>query len=248
MELQCFYSLSSPWMYLGGPRLEEIVKRFGVRLILKPYDFQSIAATVGSVPLRTRPEPRKTYHADELRRWSDHLGMPINLKPKHYKPNYAPEVPVDPNWNKYAGWMVIAAQREGRDAFRLSHSLLRALWAEERDITRAEVRVDIANAAGYDGPLLQTLEAAAETLAEDEAFTKEAESAGVFGAPTIVFPDGERFWGQDRFDFVERKLEKLLGSPDAAAEDVDNSGRRKSPPFIAQIQHAVASALAPGYG
>ena len=29
--------------------------------------------------------------------------------------------------------------------------------------------------------------------------------AGVFGAPTYVI-DGELFWGQDRLDFVARKL------------------------------------------
>ena len=31
-----------------------------------------------------------------------------------------------PNWNKYPGWMVIAAQARGEDAFPLSHALLRA--------------------------------------------------------------------------------------------------------------------------
>ncbi|MBP6768586.1 MAG: DsbA family protein, partial [Reyranella sp.] len=30
-------------------------------------------------------------------------------------------------------------------------------------------------------------------------------SQGVFGAPSYVI-DGEIFWGQDRLDFVERKL------------------------------------------
>ena len=33
----------------------------------------------------------------------------------------------------------------------------------------------------------------------------EGERLGVFGAPTFVL-DGERFWGQDRLDFVDRAL------------------------------------------
>ena len=33
----------------------------------------------------------------------------------------------------------------------------------------------------------------------------EAIDLGVFGAPTYVI-DGELFWGQDRLDFVQRKL------------------------------------------
>ena len=38
-----------------------------------------------------------------------------------------------------------------------------------------------------------------------EANTQQAIDKGVFGAPSYVI-DGEIFWGQDRLDFVERKL------------------------------------------
>ena len=38
-----------------------------------------------------------------------------------------------------------------------------------------------------------------------EAYTRHAIEQGVFGAPSFVI-DGEIFWGQDRLDFVERKL------------------------------------------
>ena len=36
-------------------------------------------------------------------------------------------------------------------------------------------------------------------------YTREARELGVFGAPSYVI-DGEIFWGQDRLDFVERRL------------------------------------------
>jgi 2-hydroxychromene-2-carboxylate isomerase len=35
--------------------------------------------------------------------------------------------------------------------------------------------------------------------------TREAVDAGVFGAPSYVL-DGEIFWGQDRLDFLQRRL------------------------------------------
>jgi len=38
-----------------------------------------------------------------------------------------------------------------------------------------------------------------------EADSLQAIEAGVFGAPSYVI-DGEIFWGQDRLDFVDRKL------------------------------------------
>jgi len=40
-----------------------------------------------------------------------------------------------------------------------------------------------------------------------EAYTQEAIDIQVFGAPSYVI-DGEIFWGQDRLDFVERKLQQ----------------------------------------
>lgn len=209
IHIDCFYSLSSPWMYLGGPQLEDICRRHGVALHLKPFDFQKVAPDNGGVPLRTRPDARKSYHALELERWREYLGLPLNLEPKHYKPNFAHETPVDPNWNKYPGWMVIAAQERGEDAFLLSHALLRALWAEERDTTDPGVRIAIANENGYDGTSLQALETAPATQAAYERYTREALAAGVFGSPTFVFEDGERIWGQDRLGFVDRKLERI---------------------------------------
>src|SRR5262245_45767910 len=58
LELPCYYSLSSPWAYFAGPRLQDIVRRHRVTLVLKPYDFQAVVPRTGGVPLRTRPEPR----------------------------------------------------------------------------------------------------------------------------------------------------------------------------------------------
>jgi len=40
---------------------------------------------------------------------------------------------------------------------------------------------------------------------EDDS--QRAIDAGVFGAPSYVI-DGEMFWGQDRLDFVERRLQR----------------------------------------
>jgi 2-hydroxychromene-2-carboxylate isomerase len=204
IQLDCYYSLSSPWAYFAGPKLQDIVRRHQARLVLKPYDFQAVVARTGGIPIRTRPETRRAYHDEELARWSDYLGMPIVVQPAHY-PRHAV---ADANWNKYAGWMVIAAQQQGLDALPLSHALLRALWAQERDTSQAAVRIAIANDHGYDGAALQALEQAPATLAQYQAFSDDAVRAGVFGSPIFVL-GGVRYWGQDRLDFVDRHLDRI---------------------------------------
>jgi 2-hydroxychromene-2-carboxylate isomerase len=119
-------------------------------------------------------------------------------------------MPADPEWNKVTGWMVIAGQQQGLDMFPLSHALLRALWAEERDTSQPEVRIAVADENGYDGAALHALERAPATLQQYQAFSDEAVRLGVFGAPTFIIPGHpERWWGQDRLMFVDRALERL---------------------------------------
>jgi 2-hydroxychromene-2-carboxylate isomerase len=57
IQLDCYYSLSSPWMYFAGPQLQDVVRRHQARLVLKPYDFQAVVPVTGGIPLKTRPEP-----------------------------------------------------------------------------------------------------------------------------------------------------------------------------------------------
>jgi 2-hydroxychromene-2-carboxylate isomerase len=200
LAVDCYYSLSSPWAYFAGPRLVDIVRRHHATLTLKPYDFQAVAPETGGVPIRTRPEPRRRYHEVELDRWRRHLGMPLQLRPKHYPFENPP-----PGWNKPAGWMVIAAQGRGLDAPRLSHALLRALWAEDRDIADPTTRRAVADAEGMDGTALVAAETDAAVHALYARYTEEARARGVFGAPTFVFED-VLYWGQDRLDFLDRAL------------------------------------------
>ncbi|MFN0163482.1 MAG: 2-hydroxychromene-2-carboxylate isomerase [Burkholderiales bacterium] len=200
-EVSCYYSLSSPWAYFAGPRMVDITRRHHAKLILKPYDFQKVVPVTGGIPIRTRPEARRTYHALELDRWRRYLGMPMVLEPKYY-----PQVVTDPDWNKRPGWMVIAAQERGLDAPRLSHAILRALWAEERDVADPPVRIAIAEENGLPGAELHSAEMSDAVQAIYRRNSDEAITAGVFGAPTFVL-EGERFWGQDRLDFLDRALD-----------------------------------------
>jgi 2-hydroxychromene-2-carboxylate isomerase len=102
--------------------------------------------------------------------------------------------------------MVIAAQERGLDAQRLSHALLRALWAEERDTSRPEG----AHRDRREKRLCPARRAApprteCEVQALYKATATKPRSSAYFGAPTYVL-HGERFWGQDRLEFLDRAL------------------------------------------
>ena len=190
-----YHSLISPWSYLGGPRLGDIAAAAGATVNVKPIDLARVFPVSGGLPLAKRADQRRAYRLAELARWRDHLGMPLNIEPRSF-----------PAAEGLAARTVIAARQAGADAARLSNAILRAVWAEQRDIADRETLVAICAETGHDGAALT---AAAETdaiAAIYAADTGEAIARGVFGAPTYVF-EGELFWGQDRLEFLARALD-----------------------------------------
>ncbi|HEY5597778.1 MAG TPA: 2-hydroxychromene-2-carboxylate isomerase [Kiloniellales bacterium] len=195
-HIDYYFSLISPFTYLGSAHFEEIARRHGAEVAVKPVNLGVIFPKSGGLPLAKRSPERQAYRLMELERWRSYLDMPLNLKPKHFP---APE--------QQAACLVIAAARSGGDPLRLAHAILRAVWAEERNIADADTLQAIARETGHDDRNLMRAAQDPETLKTYEAYTAEAMSRGVFGAPTYVI-DGELFWGQDRLDFVDRALSR----------------------------------------
>ena len=186
-----FHSLSSPWAYLGGPRFHALIRKHALQVVLRPT---TIVTENGGIPLRSRPDARQSYHELELDRWRKRLAMPLVLRPRHY--------PTDP---QYSARMVSAADRLGLDALGLGHALLHALWSEEQDVLLPQVRQAVADRLGMDGARLLAMAESDEIQQAWRQSHDEAIANGVFGTPTYVY-EGERFWGQDRLEFLDERL------------------------------------------
>ena len=191
-----YFAPQSPWTYLGHLRLWDVARAAGATIRLLPVDLGGKVFPVsGGLPLAKRAPQRQAYRLTELQRFSRYLHAPINLQPKFF--------PVS---GDDAARLIIAVEaRDGSDAaMHIADAVLRAVWVEQRNIA------DEATLA----TLLKERELPAGRLADShtqavheryEAHTQAAIDAGVFGAPSYVI-DGEIFWGQDRLDFVQRRL------------------------------------------
>ena len=194
MRIRHYFSTMSPFAYLAGDRLERIAAARGAVIDHRPADFAAIFAEVGGLPVHKRHPSRQEYRLQELARWRDHLGVPLVLQPRHFPP------PVE-----RAMQLLVGAQHAGgADAgFALAGAMMRAVWAEERDIGDDDTLVALADAAGLDGRAL--LADAPAHQAEIERNTQQAIDAQVFGSPWYRIGTHD-FWGQDRLEFVERAL------------------------------------------
>src|SRR5215475_2638473 len=191
-----YVSLNSPWTYLGSKRFEAIAKKYNAHVSIWPVDFGSVFSVSGGLPLPKRAPQRQAYRMMELKRWRDQLGVPLNLEPKFFPANELP-----------AARCVTALREQGRmaDAIKLAHAVLAALWTDEKNTGDPATLKSIIAGCGLDADAVMKAGEAPEMAAKREAYTKHAIDQEVFGAPFFVI-DGERFWGQDRLEFVDRKL------------------------------------------
>ena len=221
VAVQYWFSVASPWTWLGSAGFIDLARRSGARIEVLPVQLAQVFAVSGGRPFDERPPQRRSYRQLELGRWSKRLGVPLTLEPRFY--------PVD---RLPASCLLIAARQAGADALALSHAVLRAIWQDDRDIADWATLEALARDIGLDGPALV---AAARLPATAEQFRRDTDraiEAQVFGAPTYVV-DGERFWGQDRLDFLAERLGEKAALPamplSVALAASDNVGSRSEP-------------------
>ena len=190
-----YFAPQSPWSYLGHARLVDLLARSRREVAVLPVDYGRIFPQSGGLPLAKRAPQRQAYRLVELKRFAEHLGLALNPQPRYF--------PVDATPS--ARLITAVAQQDGMAAaMALAGAVLAACWREERDIASEGTLAELL--AETDLPPERLAAAhAADTRARYDAHTQAALDAGVFGAPTYVV-DGELFWGQDRLDFVARKL------------------------------------------
>src|SRR5690625_4446096 len=127
--IEYYFSPASPWSFMGHERLLDIATRHGAQVDPRPVALGAVIfPKSGGVPLKQRAPQRQAYRLVELKRWSDYLGLPLNIHPKYF--------PVS---NDQPAMLMIAAAINLADkqaALRLMLGIYRAVWVQDRKSTR----------------------------------------------------------------------------------------------------------------
>jgi 2-hydroxychromene-2-carboxylate isomerase len=190
-----YFAPQSPWTYLGHDRFAAMAQAAGATVRILPVDLGRVFPVSGGLPLTKRAPQRQAYRLLELKRFSAHLQLPMNLQPRFF-----------PVGGDDAAKLIIAVDMHAGSAaaMQVAGAILKACWAEERNIASEITFSEILQTLGLPAAHIEH----AHTQAVQERYdadTQRAIEIGVFGAPSYVV-DGEMFWGQDRLDFVQRKL------------------------------------------
>jgi carboxymethylenebutenolidase len=183
-------------VYLGHARFAAIAKAAGATVRVLPVDLGGKVFPIsGGLPLNKRAPQRQAYRLVELKRFSEWLDVPLTLQPKYF-----------PVATDDAAKLIIAVDlKDGTDAaMKITGAVLRAVWVEERNIADENTLAALLAEQGFSAARLE--ESHSQAVHERyEIDSQLAIDAGVFGAPSYVV-DGEIFWGQDRLDFLQRRL------------------------------------------
>lgn len=193
-SIDYYYSLVSPWVFLGHPQFLAMVGRTGASVTYRPITVAEIFPKTGGLPLAKRPPERRAYRMLELKRWSRHLGVKMNYEPKFF--------PAD---DRPAMNFITAAIASGADVSALSYRLMQGVWQNQENIADWDQLQAYGDAAGLDGAGLVKSAQSDEIAAQSQANCDAALTAGCFGVPWYSY-NGEGFWGQDRIALLEEAM------------------------------------------
>jgi carboxymethylenebutenolidase len=185
----------SPWTYLGHTRFQQIAEQANATVRVLPIDLGKVFPVSGGLPLGQRAPQRQAYRLVELARFRDALNLPLNLKPQYF-----------PVAGDDAARLIIAVDLSHgtQAAMRITGAILAAVWAQERNIADAEVLNTLLKEQHLPPSCMDEAKHA-DVQQRYEQYTQQAIDAHVFGSPSYVI-SGEVFWGQDRLDFVAKRL------------------------------------------
>jgi 2-hydroxychromene-2-carboxylate isomerase len=189
-QVDYYFSLQSPWAYIGHKLFREVVSHHDLEVNHKPVVLVDLYSETGGLPLLKRHPVRQRYRMVELQRWRDKRGLQFHLEPANWPFNA-----------RLADGVVIAAIEAGHDPDPLVRAAFASVWEDELDLADPATLVRLADACGLPGKPLVERSASDEIAAVYEQNRQDALAADVFGSPAYVL-DGEVFWGQDRIELL----------------------------------------------
>jgi 2-hydroxychromene-2-carboxylate isomerase len=192
-RLTVYFSLLSPWAYIGDAEMLRLAARHDLALDYRPVSLMDLFPESGGLPLARRHPARQAYRLVELQRWRDRRGLDFHLRPRFW--------PFDPSLGDR---VVCALAAKHADPGRFVTGAFAAIFQQNRNLADAEEIAAVLDETGYH-PSWLTRARAPEAAALYAGNRVRARESGVFGSPSYVL-DGEIFWGQDRLDLLDDAL------------------------------------------
>ena len=191
-EITFYFDVHSPWAYAASTMIGSLGRRHNAPVVWRTLHLPNLMEQIdGLRPLDQSAARVAWYEQDVIDRMVE-WGLA-------YDPH--PDYPLRPSRAQRA--CVFAAEEGKADAF--VQAVMRAYWAEQRDISDLPVLQDLADQVDLTSrPVTEVVEdAAVKQVVIDN--TQAAIASGVFGVPSFFFC-GKLYFGVDHLDMLERAV------------------------------------------
>ncbi len=187
-SIEFWFEFASTYSYLTAMRIETLAADRGIDLRWRPFLLGPIFASQGwnTSPFNIYPS-KGAYMWRDMERQAERLGLPL-MQPEPFPQN-----------------TLMAA--------RIAHHLRNSEWigafvravyhsefGEGRDISDPDLLAAILVDIGAPAKEIVTAIQSRDVKDSLRAAVAEAEALGIFGAPSLITPDRELFWGNDRLE------------------------------------------------
>jgi predicted DsbA family dithiol-disulfide isomerase len=194
--IEIYADFICPWCYIGLDRLTRLAKERSIRLHWNPYLLRPDTPEAG-VPLTSILPPERLERAEAaVREATQAAGLPLN------RPALVPNT-------RHAHEIGLLAEDKGlNDAYH--QAVLRAYFAEARNIGDAEVLAGIGEKVGMDRDEILDVLHTGHYRADVDRATAESFERGIRSVPNFIFASGKGFSGAQPY-------EAFLNAVDVAA-------------------------------
>lgn len=187
-ELTFWFDYASTYSYLTAMRVDELAATRGVRVTWRPFLLGPVFKSQGwdTSPFNIYPAKGR-YMIRDMERIAASRSLNFRL-------------PAPFPQNSLRAARVAYALPAAELVAPFSRAVFHTEFAEGKTISEVDTLTGILSALGLNASAILAASETAEVKQRLRTATEQAMSAGIFGAPTLVTPDNEIFWGDDRLE------------------------------------------------
>ena len=197
VTIKAWLSIGSTYTYLTALRLRKVIEASGIKLDIRPISIRQIMKNMDNIPFPSSKKTKVDYMWRDIQRRAEFYSLPV------------PHVPVPYPLKEFdrANLVGIVMERDGKYLEYLEETY-RAWFLDGLEAGSDQNLENVSRIMGV--ALQEVLDAASSSkiLEIYESNTAEAQTVGVFGAPSFEVA-GEIFWGDDRLEDAIRFAKQL---------------------------------------
>ena len=193
--IEIFYSFQCPYSYLAIDRLSQMSQRYDVKVLWQPFSAKAAGQNYQGM---SPTAERASYIKEDVKRIATKMNMPLQIREDWPEKDFDPE-------RSTRGAVVVG---DLDMVLEYNIKMFHRWWGEGEDPNDQAFFIELCDDLDLDPNEFMGRISTTDTRERVRGIYRRGRKLQVFDVPTIVIGE-ERFWGIDRIDAAEERMEEL---------------------------------------